>query len=189
MRVGLMIGRFSPFHNGHAKTMFNMIRDCEESIVLVGRPNRTDPLRVTSEYRTTFEPWTGSERRHMVLSLFNVLRFSTGFIEDIHTPDTMVWGEYVMKLLREQFTDLIPTDYYAGSQTDAIWMSDFFYKEHLHVIDRDHVSGTDIRTHLELGRNDWKSMVPTINHKWVQAGWDKFQEVKLMPEHMHNVDG
>ncbi|MEM7000531.1 MAG: bifunctional nicotinamide-nucleotide adenylyltransferase/Nudix hydroxylase [Pseudomonadota bacterium] len=54
----VFIGRFQPFHRGHASVVYEALRQSDKLIVLVGSSNRP---------RSPRNPWTFQERRNMIL--------------------------------------------------------------------------------------------------------------------------
>lgn len=59
MKLGVFIGRFQPFHRGHLHVVREALKSVDRLLILVGS---------ASEPRTTFNPWTFTERTDMILS-------------------------------------------------------------------------------------------------------------------------
>mgnify|MGYP003594185718 CR=1 FL=1 len=45
MNVGIFIGRFQPFHNGHKYVVDLMLQECDKVIILVGSSNTSISLK------------------------------------------------------------------------------------------------------------------------------------------------
>ena len=56
-RIGLLIGRFQPFHNGHLGIIKQMSEDCDQIIIVIGSAQIS---------HTKYNPFTASERYQMV---------------------------------------------------------------------------------------------------------------------------
>ena len=64
-KLGIVIGRFSPFHKGHEKLIKTALDQCDKLIVLIGSSNRSRCLRV---------PFSFNDRQNVIRSwLENVL--------------------------------------------------------------------------------------------------------------------
>lgn len=61
-KVGIVIGRFQPFHNGHLQLLREAAENSDYVLVLVGS---------AAEAITPKNPWTASERRSVILEIVN----------------------------------------------------------------------------------------------------------------------
>lgn len=90
--TALFIGRFQPFHNGHASVLEQMQRDGIDHVIIgVG----------SAQYsRTSDNPFTFDERRDMITAALAdgaVPSYEIIAIEDIHNPPQ--WVEHVNSLV------------------------------------------------------------------------------------------
>ena len=94
------IGRFSPFHLGHEETLKNAFELGANVLLLVGSAN---------ESRTTLNPWTYAERRHMIDAWKNAaqgngLMKDKGFVIfplDDETYNDIIWCRNVQHQVGE----------------------------------------------------------------------------------------
>jgi bifunctional NMN adenylyltransferase/nudix hydrolase len=56
-KVGVFIGRFQPFHQGHWHIIQAALKNCDQLIIIVGSINRA---------RTVKNPWTFQERKNLI---------------------------------------------------------------------------------------------------------------------------
>ena len=59
MKVGVVIGRFQPLHDGHKSIISKMVAETDKAFVLVGSANSTGTIR---------NPWTYARREAMILA-------------------------------------------------------------------------------------------------------------------------
>ncbi len=188
--VGLMVGRFQPFHYGHANIVNRMIANHATVVVCVGS---------TGSSGTRHDPWTFDLRREMIGNVYHK-RVKVVPLEDIGTDQgSDDWCDYVLaKVAAIELPD--PTDYYTGSVADSRWYVNCFLPDgevarqgaeerytvggrtrRLHVIPRDslhYVPATDIRTYLETRSDGWRAWVPGVNHDLVAATYPERLKVR-----------
>ena len=206
-RIGLIVGRFQPFHNGHADTVNNIIQDC--SVVIIG-------LGSAQLSRERHNPWTVDERKEMLRNVYGD-RIRVVPLKDLNASTPAEWTNYVI----EKAANIglpAPTDYYTGSVTDGIWYRDHFaadwegveawieetgndwsdferYRIHsedansqpdsvrrLHVNERRDngiPSATEVRGFLELRDDGWKQWVPAVNHELVESTYPEEFKIPL----------
>lgn len=56
-KLGVYIGRFSPWHKGHEATVVNALKHCDNVLILIGSPHCTNKLK---------NPWTYQERKDLI---------------------------------------------------------------------------------------------------------------------------
>jgi len=191
-RIGLMVGRFQPLHNGHTKTISLMIQDCETAIVCLGSAQKS---------REEHDPWTVEERMQMLKNVYGD-RIKIVPLNDLGATRPEQWTSYIFEKLKKLGMEG-PTDYYTGSEADARWYTHKFYLDDvsywddsdpyssamnefnrryysegvlkiLHLIDRDTnpvPPATDIRTYLSLRTDEWQQWVPRVNHDLVSSNY------------------
>ena len=100
-------------------------------------------------------------------------------INDIQAIIRKDWQDYLSgKLLALNIvnTNDITIKYYAGSNEDAIWYTD--WANEIEIVDRykNKITATDIRNSLILGTNTWKEKVPKEIHNLVSNSFpDEFR--------------
>lgn len=83
--LGVYIGRFQPFHDGHFKTLTNALKKYDHVAVFIGSAN---------EVHTTKNPWNYNERTVMIrcsLTRLELLRKTSAASFD--HPDDKVWAQ------------------------------------------------------------------------------------------------
>ena len=199
--VGFGIFRSVPVHNGHVDTVNNMIANHKEVIIGIGSANSKDLRRV---------PYPVEIRQQMWRNVFgNRIKFvplaDLGFVD--YTEE---WYEYVLDKIRKLGLPT-PTDFYSGSEVDAKWYMNYhagyephcvkhdtyttyynrYHNRRLHIIDRSKrvvISGTDLRTSLELRDNSWKQWVPRVNHALVENNYPPQMRVPLQVDELLEND-
>lgn len=187
-RVGLMVGRFQPFHHGHANLVNMMIADCEVAIVCVGSADRP-----TSRH----DPWSFDLRREMIGNVYH-RRVKVVPLADIGSEQgSDDWCDYVLgKLSGLRLPS--PTVYYTGSVADSRWYVGRFKVEGepgeatpaqrvdgeprvLRIVPRDrlpYLPATDVRTYLETRSDGWRACVPAVNHDLVESTYPEAFRVR-----------
>ncbi len=91
LNVGLFIGRFQPFHNGHLSAIEEIAKETDLIIVGIG----------SAQYSHTFDnPFTVKERAEMVENcLTGRIKYTVAPIPDIHNHGR--WVEHVEKIVPE----------------------------------------------------------------------------------------
>lgn len=91
--VGLLIGRFQPFHRGHESIVLKMLEECDKVIITVGS---------AQESNTKLNPFTYEYRRFMVQKVFpkQFKRIIIVGVADRTKPsDDESWGEYLLNTI------------------------------------------------------------------------------------------
>ncbi|MHA1674295.1 MAG: nicotinamide-nucleotide adenylyltransferase [Promethearchaeota archaeon] len=147
-QVGLIIGRFQPFHNGHLLFVLHLLS--QVSILKIGIGS--------SQYHSTVDnPFTFSERRNMISQSLlengiNSNTFHIYAIPDLHNAD--LWTQEVIKIVGD--FDF----FYSNSQ----WTRQLFQKVgkqlgNIKKYDFTRYNGTNIREHL-VKQIEIKDLVP-----------------------------
>ena len=199
--VGFGIFRGVPVHNGHGDTANNMIFNHKEVIIGIGSANSKDLRRV---------PYSIEVRQQMWRNMFgNRIKFVP--LADLGLVDYAdEWYEYVLNKIAKLGLPL-PTDYYSGSEVDAKWYTNYHaghdpictdagtYKiyhnrgtnRRLHIIDRSKrvvISGSDLRTSIELRDDSWKQWVPRVNHDLVENEYPPQLRIPLQLDELPDND-
>ncbi len=114
-RVGLMVGRFQPLHNGHTKTISLMIQDCETAIICLGSAQKSGELH---------DPWTVEERMQMLKNVYGD-RIKIVPLNDLNAVTPEEWTNYIFDKLKKLGMPE-PTEYYTGSRHDYCWYEHCF---------------------------------------------------------------
>ncbi len=172
-------------HFGHHKLITKMIED--NDIVIIG-------LGSTQIERTSRHPLTPNERIEMIKILYGYDNKKIKVVRLVDmgavTPDE--WSNYCIDRISKMNLPT-PTDYYAGSETDAFWFKDAINMNNdpinIHIVDRHMsgiMSGTEIRSSLANGTNEWKKHVPRCLHEYVEKTFPYEQTLEFLLEAKRN---
>ena len=111
-KLGMYLGRFQPFHNGHKAIVDQMLAECDKVIIVIGS---------SQEKRTVKNPFSAMERVQMIKGVYpqsNIEIFCLPDREEI--SNDFSWGEYVLQNLAKD--GFVPDAIYQGFETErATW--------------------------------------------------------------------
>jgi len=144
--IGLLIGRFQPFHLGHLDAVKFALSSVDELLIGIGSSNRFNEKR---------NPFTAAERKEMIESSLD--EFTLGKIRIYYIPDVDNHERWTYRV-----DEIVP-------KYDVVFSNDefthtLFGKRGIRVISvplkqREVLSGTDIRVKIRDGL-DWSGLVP-----------------------------
>lgn len=115
-KLGMYLGRFQPFHNGHKAIVDRMLEECEEVVIVIGS---------AQEKGTVKNPFPAWERANMIASVYKDKPVSIVCMPDRLTiGNDSSWGDYVMEYLgsRGYFPDAI----YQGIEAErCTWWNNY----------------------------------------------------------------
>ncbi len=146
-KVGLVIGRFQPFHNGHVYLFEKAFDQCERIIIGVGSANR----------KNKNNPWSAHERRLMLEKFINKSGYGDRVLKIVNlddNPDDDIWFENLFKKTG-------PFNVTLGNNE---WNNEIIKRHGIDVIytglhNREELEGYKIRA-LMLSKKNWKNRVP-----------------------------
>jgi nicotinamide-nucleotide adenylyltransferase len=153
-KVGLYIGKFQPFHNGHVFAIKQILAEVDKLTVVIG----------SSQYHgLKNQPFSATQRRQMIertLLAEGIKNYSIIEVPDIH--DSEHWVDHVKRHVRH--FDFVFTN------NDVV--QNLFTEQAINVRSfkmLSGVSGTLIRQKLTLRHNDdWQSLVPVAAAEIIQ---------------------
>ncbi len=142
----LLIGRFQPFHNGHAEIVRYAINKYEEVVIVIGS---------VYESYTSCNPFTAGERYLMIREAMSEMSIREYSI--VPVPNINRYGVYASHV-----ADLSPKFDVVLSNNALI--REIFEKDNFEVVgtpmfERKKYSGTEIRRRMAEGE-DWQQLVP-----------------------------
>ncbi|RLG18843.1 nicotinamide-nucleotide adenylyltransferase [Candidatus Micrarchaeota archaeon] len=145
--IGLFIGRFQPFHNGHLEAVKWMLKKCDEVIILVG----------SSQFCYEKEnPFTVGERIEMITSSLKAAglwqKCQVLFLPDVQ--NNALWVVHVNSLIPNY--DLV---YSNNPLTRTLFEESGKKVESIPFHDRENCDGTKIRNIMGSGRG-WERYMP-----------------------------
>ena len=168
--VGLYIGRFQPFHNGHLSVVREALKHCNHLIIVVGSAKQSSTKR---------NPFDFELRKELIRrSLRGLGKNCTiiGVNDREEVADNQEWGEYLISEVIRQ-TGLTPTINFEGhEEIRAHWFDSTNIERR--EIDRNiiPVSATEIRkTIINNDYNTFYTLTPT--GVWVL--FDKMRKILL----------
>lgn len=147
-KIGVIIGRFQPFHYGHAWLIKKALEKFEDVVILIGSTNVKDENN----------PWSYKSRKKMLAEFIRqnkiekkVLKLDK--IEDV--PDDNKWLEVALqKIKTENFTVIGDNEWVNGIFEKAgykVWRAGYFNRARL--------QGVKIRE-LMKNKKKWQDTVP-----------------------------
>lgn len=145
---GLVVGRFQPFHNGHAALLKHAVERCGAIVVGIGSATAKPDMR---------HPFTAAERRQMVAVAFprDVAEGRITFVDipDLHDPPR--YARHALKLSG-------PVDVVFGNDEATL---ELFDREGLRVespglVERERHEAGAIRALLAADDAAWRKAVP-----------------------------
>lgn len=144
---GLLIGRFQPFHDGHAKLVREIVDDVDELVFGIGSAGDSHTVR---------NPFTAGERIMMATKSFEAMPFDTTVytvpIEDLNRNS--VWVSHV-KSISPRF-DIA---YSNNPLVIQLFIESDVEVRQTPMFNRDILKGSEIREMMVEG-GDWQSHVP-----------------------------
>ena len=158
-QLGLVVGRFQPFHRGHESIIRNMLEDCDKIIIAIGS---------AQESGTKLNPFRYEYRRLMIQKVFPECfdRIIIVGIKDRENPsDDESWGEYLLNTIYQNL-NMRPDVIYQGAEVKHTHWFDSFDLSIVNI-NREllKVSATEIREAIITNNFDYyKNFMPDALH-------------------------
>lgn len=169
-KIGLYVGRFQPFHNGHKSVVEEALKHCDRLIIAVGS---------SQESRTKKNPFTFEERRELIWRSLKGLNERVLIIplpDREFYGDDCTWGQYVLDQVETQCGHR-PTINFEGEEACRSFWFEGINIERV-VLDRTIIpcSATEVRNALRSGdfNGFWKRVPTGI---WIK--YDKMRQIIL----------
>jgi cytidyltransferase-like protein len=165
-RLGVVLGRFQPFHFGHQHLIQTALDECKEVLVLVGRPSVW--------YATRDNPITPYTRVRLIRMAFPPSSFHILAIAD--EPTLTLWFDSLTETVQAMnytYRDTPPLIYsYREDEAGRNWPAG---TEIRHVKSEfPHLSGTKIREHFY--NTGLLQNVPDVTHQYGYYDMYEFRE-------------
>lgn len=170
--IGLYIGRFQPFHNGHLYMVQEALKQCEFLIIAIGS---------AQEKRTEKNPFDDYERYRFIRSALHADGYHItkdyiiiGINDREDKADNSSWGEYLMKQVLVQ-TGYLPDVCFTGEeQIRQHWFDTVAIDEVAIKRDIIPVSATQVR---EAVKNNDQKLFESLVPRGVRVWWEEIKEV------------
>jgi nicotinamide-nucleotide adenylyltransferase len=146
VRVGLVIGRFQPFHKGHLEVIRTIAKECGSIIVAIG----------SAQYSHTLEnPFTAGERYLMISrSLQSEGMQGVSIVPVVDINRYAIWVSHVVSLVPP-----FQVVYSNNPLTRRLFSEAGYEARTSPMFNREVYSGTEIRRRMVAGE-DWSHLVP-----------------------------
>ena len=148
MKRGLFVGRFQPFHNGHAEAIKKVAKEVDELIIVVGSPQHSHELE---------NPFTVGERILMIRSVLDEMGLDPRKYYVIPVPDVQMHATWVSTVTAS--TPRFETVYSNDPLTRRLFKEARFRVENTPFYHREMYSATEIRKRILDGQR-WEELVP-----------------------------
>jgi nicotinamide-nucleotide adenylyltransferase len=153
--IGLYIGKFQPFHNGHLFAITTIAPTVDSLIIAIG----------SSQYHgLENQPFSAQERRQMIeqtLTAAAITNCSVVEVPDIH--DNEHWVDHVRKYVKR--FDIVFTN---NESVQQLFRQKDFTVKPIKVLPG--VSGTLVRHKISTQESDWRSLVPAATANVIKPG-------------------
>lgn len=192
MRIATVIGRFQPFHNGHAHLLTKAFEENDLVIVVLGSSNR---------HRSIKNPFTVAERRSMILgwAMDELPKQTSNKLRFVESPDNL-YKEWTWKSeIVRRVNDLIPTGVdtkiklYGHEKDDSSYYLkefpewDFVPVENFHEIDATGIRQTYFESNIvpswplpKYVQDFMTTFRGTVSHSDLMEDWKFFQKEKQL---------
>ena len=147
MKIGLVHGRFQPFHSGHKHLVDKMLSECSYGVILISRNTANDG-------RSKANPFFAQERYNMIKMSYesfpNNLRIGYSF--ELSNQESEDWDLLFASCVLNLTGGHLPTDIYAGPDYDVKWDHFIpFVRIHREKERISNIRGEDIRSMIRQG--------------------------------------
>lgn len=138
MNIGIYIGRFQPFHNGHYQTISIALQRYDKVIIVVGSANR----RPTSK-----NPWSFAQRKAMILACFDDPRLNIISMDDFF--DNRQWVSQIKTTIENTYGHCNNYELIGHHKDSSSYYLDLFKPWQVFDVDfLNGISASDIREHI-----------------------------------------
>jgi len=157
VKRGLFIGRFQPPHVGHLSAIRNILRECEELIIVIG----------SAQFSYTFKnPFTSGERIEMIRLMIKEEGLPLDKIIIVPIPDI---GEHSLWVSRvKTFVPRFDIVYSNNPLVQRLFNDAGYQVKPIQLYKREEVIGTLIRRKM-IEDKDWREYVPRIVAEYIKS--------------------
>jgi len=159
-KIGMVIGRFQVFHNGHKRMIDKALSMCDRVLVYIGS---------AQESRTNKNPFTYTERQNLLTEVyFNDIIANKLIIlplEDSGLGNVKEWGDMIMSITPPY---LQPQLFISGKENRRNnWFENHDIDE-LFIAKSDNICASDLRQAIIDDNTEvWERSIPSVLHKQI----------------------
>jgi len=152
---GLVVGRFQPFHKGHLSVIREVLRQCDDAIVVIGS---------AEESHTPKNPFTGGERFQMLLASLTPEERSRVIIVPVRDVNRYsVWVNHL-----ESYLPPFDIVFSNSPLTRSLFKQAGYQVRKTKAYNPKLYSATEIRKRIVAGQK-WKHLVPAPVAHMIEA--------------------
>lgn len=175
-KLGVVIGRFQPFHTGHLKLIKKALKDCEKVLVLIGSCTKSPDYK---------NPLASATRRDMVLEVTHKLAGNDLYLLPIKDfPLDHEWVSEVIGYVNSFEEDPTLVTIYTSERDAEFYRTNFIYNLDVTLRDDVVVTGTDIRKEMYEDRTVSKD-VPLKLRKGLREFMETAEFKRLKDEYFY----
>ncbi|KON26182.1 hypothetical protein AC480_06165 [miscellaneous Crenarchaeota group archaeon SMTZ1-55] len=144
----LFVGRFQPFHLGHAAVIQAILNEADELLIVIGSSQKSHDLD---------NPFTTGERLRMIKAALNELKIQKPF-HLIPVPDSTMHALWAPKVIA--YCPPFDVVYSNEPLTRRLFKEAGITVQNTPMFHRERYSATEIRRRI-LSDEDWRSLLPT----------------------------
>ena len=145
--LGILIGRFQPFHLGHDSLIQEALRQCDEVMLIVGSSHRARSIK---------NPWTFEERCNIIQDIYPNIPLHFAAIPD-YFYDEKAWFEAVHLAVDKKFPNAHKILFGHSKDETSYYLQEFKTWEVRECPDFKHINATEIRFSFFL-----KKQIPSL---------------------------
>lgn len=152
----LFVGRFQPFHLGHAAVIQTILKDADELIIVIGSSQKSHDLD---------NPFTTGERIRMIRAALDELKIKERYYL-IPVPDSTMHALWAPKVIA--YCPPFDVVYSNEPLTRRLFTEAGITVQNIPMFHRERYSATEIRRRI-LSDEDWRSLLPSSVARVIEA--------------------
>jgi len=176
MKVGLVVGRFQPLHNGHVELIQKAMDENDAVLVLVGSQNKL------ADYRNPFDIETrlGLLKEHF--GQYDKMYFKG--MDDYPNDDQ--WCDDVSSRVATINDDPTAITVYTSDKDEEFYRNNFLYR--VEVSPSNGLNSTDIREDLYSGSEAWDNNIPQVTKAFIDNWGETKEYIRLSTEWYYSTE-
>ena len=156
--LGILIGRFQPFHLGHDSLLQEALKQSDEVILIIGSSNRAPSIK---------NPWTFDERCTMIRETYPDIRLHFAAIPD-YFYNEKAWFEAVERAIDPLFPQFHKILFGHSKDESSYYLQKFKTWELRECPDFAQINATEIRKTFFINQKIQHPLVSSMVADWLQ---------------------